>query len=288
MASKNVKSIGLILLLLALVLFVRSYHVKAESYDLRIFNLLPESIDVNAGSSVVIQVLIYNNGSVSHNFTVYWTVEGMLPFSSRGIILPNEIKTLTPSFTFSNYGSHELGIQLYEDDILVETRTMTINSQNFSVSLRYFFNSSPIYPGSNFSLAVTAINDGEKTVYNSILRLYPTELYDSGIILVSESIFPLGNLTKGGSQKIILNLRTSPNTQQGIYSLRALLEYNDYDYTLARYQKYQKSYAIPISIQSNQVLDELEQIRHDYDTLKDTVTKLQGTLQSMLYVIIAV
>jgi len=286
MTSKNVKSIGLILLMLALVLFVRCHPVKAESYDLRIFNVLPESIDVTAGSSVVIQVLIYNNGSVSHNFTVYWAAEGIIPFYSYGVIMPNEIKTLTSSFTFSDYGSHELGIQLYEDDIFVETRMMTINSQNVSMSLRYFFNSSPIYPGSNFSLDVTAINDGEKAVYNLILRLFPTELDDSGIILASASVFLLGNLSKGVSQKIILDFRTSPNTAQGIYSFRVRLDY--YDYSYGQYQKYQKSFTIPIVIQSNQVLDELEQLHHDYNTLKDTVTKLQGTVQSMLYVIIAV
>jgi hypothetical protein len=286
MLSKNVKSIGLIVLLLALF-FVRIYPVRAESH-IGITNILPESIDVNAGSSIFIQLVIYNNDSVSHNFTIYWMAEGIDTFSSRGVIMPNEVKAFIPSFTFSNYGSHELNILLYEDDIQVETKTITINSQNFSMSLRYFFNSSTIYPGNNFTLAVTAINDGEKTVRNPILRLFPTELYDSGIILVSASSFSLNNLTKGRSQEITLDFRTSPNTQQGIYSLRVQLDYNDYDYSYERYEKYQKSYTIPIVIQSNQVLDELEQLHHDYNTLKDTVTKLQGTLQSMLYAIVAV
>lgn len=288
MLPKNVKSAILVTLLLAIIFFVRSFSAKASPSNIRIMNILPESIDVNAGSSLIIPVLIYNNDSVSHNFTIYWIAEGSFPFSSRGTIMPNEMKSFTPSFTFSNYGPHEITIQLYEDDISVETKTVFVNSQKFSVAIKYSSSPSPIYPGDNFSLSVSVINDGEKTAYNSVFRTFPSDLYDTGINMMSGFVALLNNLAKGQSQDLTLYFSTSPNTQPGVYSLRVSIDYYDYDYSFETYQKYQKSYTIPIVIYSNEILNDFDILRHDYDVLEDRLQQLASLQLNMIYATVAV
>lgn len=290
MLPKNVKSTILVSLLLVIIFLVRNYSVQASPSSLRIMNILPESIDVNAGSSIVIPVLIYNNDSVSHNFTIYWITEGSATFSSRGIIMSNEMKSFTPSFTFSNYGAHEIMIQLFEDDISVETQTVIVNSQKFSVTIKYSFSPSPIYPGDNFSLSVSVINDGEKTVYNSVFRTFPTDLSEAetGINLMSGFVTLLNNLTEGQSQDLTLYFSTSPNTQPGVYSLRVSIDYYDYDYSFETYLKYQKSFTIPIVIYSNEILNDFDLLRHDFDVLEDRLQQLASLQLNMIYATVAV
>lgn len=288
MLPKNVKSTILVTLLLAIVFLVRSYSVKASPSNLRIVNVLPESFDVNAGSSLVIPVLLYNNDFISHNFTIYWIAEGLFPFSSRGTIMPNEMKSFTPSFTFSNYGPHEITIQLFEDDISVDTKTVIVNAQKFSVTIKYSSSPSPIYPGNNFSMRVSVINDGEKTVYNSVFRTFPTDLSDTGINLISGGVDLLNNLAKGQSQDLTLYFSTSPNTHPGIYSLRVSIDYYDYDYSFEMYLKYQKSFTIPIVISSNDILNDFDLLRHDFDVLEDRLQQLASLQLNMIYATIAV
>jgi hypothetical protein len=175
---------------------------------------------VYLGDSFVWQASIFNNGNVSHNYVLSWTVDNASlinpppTFNSSGTIQSYETVTLTPSFVFAQQGSHYIMLRLYQDGMWVEDLTIAVTVVS---ALSIIMNCpSKVYLGDSFAFQASIFNNGNVShnyvlswIVDNISLNNPTPTFNSsGTIQSYETVTltPSFVFARQGSHYMMLRL----------------------------------------------------------------------------------